>query len=86
MSPEALCHWVPWDGGVGKRKVSCTSLFPWKDTVPSLESEFSHSWVDQKDSGRVVDGDLKASISCFPNTKRHFTSATIANFPENAWW
>lgn len=54
--------------------------------MPSLESEFSHSWVDQKDSGRVVDGDLKASISCFPNTKRHFTSATIANFPENAWW
>lgn len=29
--------------------------------MPSLETKFSHSWVDQKDSGPAVGGDLKAS-------------------------
>lgn len=57
--------------------------------MPSLETIFSHSWVDQKDSGPAVDGDLQASISYFPYTERHFISATISNLhktPDGEWY
>lgn len=57
--------------------------------MPSLETKFSHSWVDQKDLGPAVGGDLKASVSCFLYTERHFISATISNLhemPDGEWY
>lgn len=47
--------------------------------MPSLETIFSHSWVDQKNSCPAVDEDLQAPISYFPYTKRHFITASISN-------